>query len=66
MTQGPGMRIYVNKTIMTQMWIRLKDKTNVHFTRLDGLDAGGAPMAFNGIPIRQVDKIVDTEVVVQA
>jgi hypothetical protein len=66
MTQGPGMRIYVNKTIMAQMWIRLKDKTNVHFTRLDGLDAGGAPMAFNGIPIRQVDKILDTEVVVQA
>jgi len=66
MTQGPGMRIYVNKTIMAQMWIRLKDKTNVHFTRIDGLDAGGAPMAFNGIPIRQVDKILDTEVVVQA
>jgi hypothetical protein len=66
MTQGPGMRIYVNKTVMAQMWIRLKDKTNVHFTRIDGLDAGGAPMAFNGIPIRQVDKIVDTEVVVPA
>ena len=66
MTNGPGMRIYVNKTIMAQMWIRLKDKTNVHFTRLDGLDAGGAPMAFNGIPIRQVDAILDAEVVVQA
>jgi hypothetical protein len=61
MTQGPGMRIYVNKTVMAQMWIRLKDKTNVNYTRLDGLDAGGAPMAFNGIPIRQVDKIIDTE-----
>lgn len=61
MTQGPGTRIYVNRTVMAQMWIRLKDKSNVHFTRLDGLDAGGAPMAFNGIPIRQVDKILDTE-----
>jgi hypothetical protein len=66
MTQGPGLRIYVNKTIMVQMWIRLKDKTNVHFTRSEGLDAGGIPMLFNGVPIRQVDKILDTEVAVQS
>ena len=61
MTQGPGRRIYANRYVMAQMWKRLKDKTNVYLTPADGLDAGGAPMRFNGVPVRQVDQIVNTE-----
>lgn len=61
MTKGPGRRIYVNETIMSQMQIRLKDKSNVNFSKGDGLDGGGPVMMFNMVPIRQVDKIIDTE-----
>lgn len=61
MRTGPGTRIYVNKTVMSQAWKRLKDKTNVYFTRGEGLDAGGPPMYFNGYPFRQVDQILITE-----
>jgi hypothetical protein len=61
MTKGPGRRIYCNETVMTQMQIRLKDKTNVHFTKEDGLDGGGPVMRFSGIPIRQVDQMLITE-----
>jgi hypothetical protein len=61
MTQGPGRRIYANRYVMAQMWKRLKDKTNVYLTPADGLDAGGAPMRFNGVPVRQVDQILNTE-----
>jgi len=61
MTKGPGRRIYVNETIMSQMQIRLKDKSNVNFSKGDGLDGGGNVMMFNMVPIRQVDKIIDTE-----
>ena len=60
MITGPGTRIYVNETIMTQMEIRLKDKTNVNFTKVDGL-APGPVMMFKGHAIRQVDQILDTE-----
>lgn len=56
-------RIYVNRTIMAQMQIALKDKTNVWFDKTDGLS--GAPvLTFQGIPVRLVDKLVDTETVV--
>lgn len=61
MTKGPRRRIYVNETIMTQMEIRLKDKTNVNFTKVDGL-APGPVLTFKGVPIRQCDQIVSTEV----
>ena len=64
MRTGPGTRIYVNKTIISQMWKRLKDKTNVYFTRGEGLDAGGPVMYFNGHPIRQCDQITEAETVV--
>ena len=60
MTKSPGRRIYVNETIMTQMEIKLKDKTNTFFSKADGL-APGPVLTFKGVPVRQVDKIVDTE-----
>ncbi len=61
MTGGPGTVIYVNKTIKSQMQIRLKDKENVNFTRENGLDGGGPIMRFNGVPIHVVEKILNTE-----
>lgn len=60
----PSTRIYVNRNIFAQMWKRLKDKNNVYFTRNQGLDAGGLPISFNGIPIRLVEQIVNTETAV--
>lgn len=61
MTKGPGRRIYNNETIMSQMQIRLKDKTNVNFSVAQGLDGGGPVMMFNMVPVRQEDQILDTE-----
>ncbi len=60
MTRGSGRRIYCNETVMTQMEIRLKDKSNINFSKVDGL-APGPVMLFKGVPIRQVDQILDTE-----
>jgi len=60
MTKGMGRKIYCNETIMTQMEIRLKDKSNVNFTFDQGL-APGMNMNFKKTPIRQVDQILDTE-----
>lgn len=57
MNIGPSTRIYMHRNIMAQCWKRLKDKNNVYFTKVDGLDAGGMPLNFNGIPIRQVDQL---------
>lgn len=60
MTKGPGRRIYVNETVMTQMEILLKDKTNVNFYKEDGL-APGPVLHFKGVPIRQMDALTITE-----
>lgn len=60
MTKGPGRRIYANETVLTQMEIRLKDKNNVHYSRVDGL-APGPVLTFKGVPVRQVDQILITE-----
>lgn len=64
MVTGPGTRIYVNETILTQMQIRLKDKNNVNYTMDsgDGL-SGMPPMRFQGIPIRKIDReiLLNTE-----
>lgn len=57
----PSTRIYVNRNIYAQIWKRLKDKNNVYFTKNDGLDAGGLPVSFNGIPIRLVEQITNTQ-----
>lgn len=60
MTKGPGRRIYVNETVMTQMEILFKDKTNVNFYKEDGL-APGPVLHFKGVPIRQVDALTIAE-----
>lgn len=53
-------RIYVNRTMKSQMEIALKDKSNVWFNYSEGL--GGVPvLTFRGIPVKLVDKLVDTE-----
>ncbi len=60
MTKGPGRRIYCNETIMTQMEIRAKDKTNINYTHDTGL-APGPVLRFKGVPVRQCDQIISTE-----
>lgn len=60
----PATRMYCNRNLFAQMWKRLKDKNNVYFTRNQGLDAGGLPLSFNGIPIRLVEQITNTETAV--
>jgi len=63
--EGPGTRIYMNKTIATQGQIRLKDKSNVNWSTSEGL--GGLPiMTFSGVPCRRLDNniILNTEEVV--
>jgi hypothetical protein len=64
MVTGPGTRLYVNETVMTQMQIRLKDKANVNYTSDSGDALSGAPlMRFQGIPIRKIDReiLLNTE-----
>lgn len=64
MNTGPGTRLYVNETILTQMQIRAKDKANVYYTieNGDGL-SGFPPIRFQGVPIRKIDReiLVNTE-----
>jgi hypothetical protein len=60
MTKGPGRRIYVNQTVMTQMEIRAKDKTNIHYTTVNDI-APGPVTFFKGIPVRLVDQMLITE-----
>lgn len=61
MVVTPGTRIYCSQNMLTQMQIRLKDKTNVYFTRDQGLDGGGPVLRFQGIPVRKCEQILDTE-----
>lgn len=60
--RGRGAVIYVNRTLLTQIEIMAKDKTNVFYT----VDTPfGTPITtFRGIPIRRVDQILDTEAAV--
>jgi hypothetical protein len=60
MTKGPRRRIYVNETVMTQMEIRAKDKTNINYSTIEGL-APGPVTTFKGVPVRQVDQMLITE-----
>lgn len=60
MTKGPGRRIYTNQTVLTQMEIRAKDKTNINYTKVDGL-APGPVLAFKGVPVRLVEQMLITE-----
>jgi hypothetical protein len=56
---GKGAVIYCNKTIKTQMDIEAKDKSNVNYT---AGNAFGVPTTyFRGVPVRQVDAILNTE-----
>jgi len=59
--RGKGATLYVNPEILSQMQIRLKDKTNVNFTLDNGLDGGGPVMRFNMAPIRISEQILLTE-----
>lgn len=60
MTKGPGRRIYTNETVMTQMEIRAKDKTNINYTTVEGI-APGPVLMFKGVPVRLVDQMLITE-----
>lgn len=57
--QGKGAVIYCNATVKTQMDIDAKDKSNVNYT---AKDIWGVPVTyFRGVPVRQVDAILNTE-----
>jgi hypothetical protein len=64
MVTGPGTKIYVSRDMLTQMQIRLKDKSNVYFSRGEGLDGGGKVLTFNGFDVRMCESIVDNETTV--
>jgi hypothetical protein len=60
--EGKGAVIYANRTILAQMDIRSKDKANVNYGTAD---IYGVPTTtFRGIPVRQVDAILNTETAV--
>jgi len=57
--RGAGAMVYMNETILSQMDIRAKDKTNVDW---QPGEAFGAPVTlFKGHPVRKVDQLVITE-----
>jgi len=63
-SRAAGGAIYCGTTVFTQLDILAKDKTNVIW---GPEDAFGRPvMYFRGIPVRQVDQILDTEDLVTA
>ncbi len=54
-----GTKIYVNRTLKTQLEILAKDKTNVNYT---SDNAFGVPITrFRGVPVRLCEAILDTE-----
>lgn len=58
--ENPMTRIYCNRTIRTQMDIRVKDKNNVNYT--SNADAFGKPMLFfRGVPVVVCDALINTE-----
>ena len=60
--RGQGAMIYCNDTILTQMDINAKDKTNVNYSTSN---IWGVPtMTFRGVPVRLCDSILNTEAVV--
>jgi hypothetical protein len=61
---GAGAIIYCNKTVMTQLDIIAKDKSNVTYTP-DG-PFGRPQISFRGYPIKLVDALLDTESTVSA
>jgi hypothetical protein len=61
--KGPGSRLYVNDTILSQMQIRAKDKSNIYYTPGGNALSGEPPLYFNGIPIREISReiLLNTE-----
>lgn len=55
-----AIKIYCNARMLSQMWKRLKDKNNVHFTSGEGL-SGRRPLDFDGYPFRICDAISNAE-----
>jgi len=52
--------IYANETVLTALDLIASNKSNTWFTKGDGVD-GNPIIKFRGIPIKQVDAILDTE-----
>lgn len=60
MGENPMTRIYVNRTLRTQMDIRVKDKNNVNYVNV--ADAFGKPVLyFRGVPVQVCDAITNAE-----
>ena len=57
--RGAGAIVYMNETLLSQMDIRAKDKTNVSWQ--PGEAFGKPTTYFNGHPVKKVDQIVITE-----
>jgi hypothetical protein len=56
---GKGAVIYVNETLKSQMDNDAMDKTNVYYTSEEAY--GGPLTRFRGVPVKRIDKILDTE-----
>jgi hypothetical protein len=62
--RGIGAKAYCNETVLSQVDVLVKDKTNVHYT---SAEVFGVPVQmFRGVPIRRVDEILDTETAITA
>jgi len=57
--RGRGAVVYMNETMLSQMDIRAKDKTNVNWQ--PGNAFGEEVTLFKGHPVRKVDQLIDTE-----
>lgn len=57
--RGAGAIIYCNRTLLSQMDILAKDKTNVSYTSAEVF--GKQTTLFQGHPVRLVEQILDTE-----
>jgi hypothetical protein len=60
MGENPMTRIYVNRTIRTQMDKRLKDKNNVNYTAHDA-PFGPPVLKFRGVPVQVDEQMLKTE-----
>ena len=59
---GEGAVMYVNRTIYAQMWKRANEKGNAFFTQDANEGPFGMPVIrFQGIPIKRVDQITNTQ-----
>lgn len=58
-TRGAGAIIYCNRTLLSQLDILAKDKTNVTYTSAEVF--GKQVTLFQGHPVRLVEQILDTE-----